>query len=381
MKQTWVKVNGAWKKVKSAWVKINGIWKKDVIPKGVVSGNWKDFISYYSPFYRIRYGTGGTRLLNENFEEIKVQKSNSNYEGQVTIWAEVDPDYNIYVVPYLADNLSSQRIYKLDSELNEIYNIQQDYKGSTDAGYALDKDYWYCTFRDSLNVTVYDAHNGQRVKEIQGGTSGIVASKKLYDIAVSQGYIYRIMIDNDTIKLRKTSLSTDLVLKSVNLSSSSLRDYYKMIGGNKSILVTHTYQSSPYYISIKRYDNNLNLLKSIEIPASSKFDKISKIACGKNIFCAFQDKYNGNIYSGSFIKCYDYELNELWTYESDRELNQFFNISIDKNNIIYLIYKDSSTTDIIKFSTEGELVSTTKLQGKLSQFVIDPNMFSFPEAW
>lgn len=45
-KQTWVNVNGAWKKVKSVWVNINGVWKKDVMPKGVVQGNWKEFMSY-----------------------------------------------------------------------------------------------------------------------------------------------------------------------------------------------------------------------------------------------------------------------------------------------------------------------------------------------
>lgn len=382
MKQTWVNVEGTWRKVKSAWIKVNGLWRKDAVPKGTIGGVWKEFISYYSPRYRIRYGTGVTRLLNENFEEIKAQSPNSDYEKQATIWAGVDPNYNIYVVPFLSTNLDTQNIYKLDADLDPVFLYNQDYKGSTaEEGYALDESYWYCTFRDTHYITIYDINNGQQIKQIKGGSTGLTTDERLYSIAVNQGTIYRIVVDSGTVKLRKTSVDTDIILKSVNLSSASLRNYYKMVGGNKSILVTHTYQSSPYYISIKRYDNNLNLLKSIEIPASSKSDKISKIACGKNIFCVFQEKYNGNIYLGSFIKCYDYELNELWTYEYGKELNQLFNISIDKNDTIYLIYKDSPTTDIIKLSTEGELISTTKLQGKLSQFVIDPNIFSFPEAW
>lgn len=55
-KQTWVNVNGAWRKVKSAWLNVNGVWKRDAMPKGIVAGNWKDFMSYYEPLIFVNTG-------------------------------------------------------------------------------------------------------------------------------------------------------------------------------------------------------------------------------------------------------------------------------------------------------------------------------------
>lgn len=49
-KQTWLKVGDVWKEAKSAWNKIDGVWKKDVMPKGVISGGYKEFMSYYNPY-------------------------------------------------------------------------------------------------------------------------------------------------------------------------------------------------------------------------------------------------------------------------------------------------------------------------------------------
>jgi hypothetical protein len=50
-KATWIKVSGTWKQVKNVWEKVGGVWKQKVIPKGSVSGSWKEYISYYLEFF------------------------------------------------------------------------------------------------------------------------------------------------------------------------------------------------------------------------------------------------------------------------------------------------------------------------------------------
>lgn len=68
-KQTWVRSNSEWKKVKSAWVKMNGTWKEDVMPKGVVSGGWKEFMSYFDSIYLSTFNCNA-KLLTATGETI-----------------------------------------------------------------------------------------------------------------------------------------------------------------------------------------------------------------------------------------------------------------------------------------------------------------------
>ena len=48
-KQTWVKIFGEWKEIKSMWMRIGGTWKEDVMPYVRVSGVWKECMSYVEP--------------------------------------------------------------------------------------------------------------------------------------------------------------------------------------------------------------------------------------------------------------------------------------------------------------------------------------------
>lgn len=77
-KQTWVNINNNWKKVKNVWLNVGGVWKQYVIPKGVVSSVWKEFMSYI------------TSLIGELVYE------NTSYNARAII-APPDNDNYIYI--------------------------------------------------------------------------------------------------------------------------------------------------------------------------------------------------------------------------------------------------------------------------------------------
>lgn len=59
-KNTWFKVQESWKKTENIWIKTEGIWKGKVIPKGKISGTWKELIQYILTLYS--YGNEATSV-------------------------------------------------------------------------------------------------------------------------------------------------------------------------------------------------------------------------------------------------------------------------------------------------------------------------------
>lgn len=86
-KQTWVNVGGTWRKVKSAWNNVDGVWKKDVMPKGVASGGYKEFMQYI-------------RTQLQLIKTFSGQYNSVGYYSSEGYYYKADPQYAKYIYKY-----------------------------------------------------------------------------------------------------------------------------------------------------------------------------------------------------------------------------------------------------------------------------------------
>lgn len=126
-KATWIKVSGTWKQVKNVWEKVGGVWKQKVIPKGRVSGSWKDFISYFENFFVVLYGNNYTNniveLRNENLDVISNFEINAKFGFSASsLGAIATDDKNFLYLAFTVTVASTTTMYikKMDKNYNVV---------------------------------------------------------------------------------------------------------------------------------------------------------------------------------------------------------------------------------------------------------------------
>lgn len=384
-KQTHIRVNGVWRKVVNVWIKIDGIWKQKVIPKGRIDGVWKEFMSYYQPRFWIRYGAGVNRLLDENYQEIKTQAT--GVTGQTTIWAGLDENYNLYVVPYLATTLDDQYMYKLDADLKVVFQIDRAKIGSQLDGYGVTRKYWHATFYNYSSSYLYDKNTGALVKGVSSYHEGSMTSLTEGMIVDNEDMIYRIVIRNFGNTLVKIDGNTGNLVTAFNGSINN--SDVKLLGGKDCLFLNEV---SAGVHTTRKITKNLGLVSTFTLqrPASVPAGSVCKTtgyAIGKTIFTRIETwRSTAGALLQRDLVCYDYQMNELWRkptsgYESNAD-NELYT-AIDKNENIYLTTQNtgSANSKITKFTTQGTLISTQTVGVNLRQFVIEPSVFSFPDLW
>lgn len=168
-KQTWVNVNGTWRKVKSVWVNVNGAWKKDVMPKGFVDGNWKEFMQYYTPTI---YMFGNTQIFKITDESVE------SFDTPIRSVAYIDSDGEYLYLT--SDTSGSVKVHKVTFEGERVWESE-----------AIVSDYSYSRAHKSyifgawFSVYLIDKQTGSTYRSIRLEDNSYVGA----DMAVTSGSV------------------------------------------------------------------------------------------------------------------------------------------------------------------------------------------------
>lgn len=269
-KQTWMKIDGEWVKAKSAWIKEDGEWKKDVMPKGVVSGDWREFMQYYIPSFISSYGD--IKKYEIDGETVSEAWTINLPAGENTMWFDRDPLNDQFYIQVYQKNGEYYRQYiylfdyttgvqKLKITLDLYSTTNQAFAGFASSPYAGGiiythdrmKDYLHCYDSSGTRILYQSLGNMRRIYTDESGNmythraqtgysdyltkitpSGTVtygANRPFENIAVAKTQDYMIVADrtinaNDTRRYSTSDLSNlgQFVSTTVTQGAPSLFD-------------------------------------------------------------------------------------------------------------------------------------------------------------
>lgn len=285
-KQTWVNIGGTWRKVKSVWVNVNGTWKKDVMPKGVINGEYKEFMSYYEDgFFSIARKSSNNYVLRKYNKEMRLEWSRNVYE-------DVNPA-NLSVIPNKYVALS----------------------------YYSDLDYPFILIIDFKNNKVYERSHGPKGRY----SHDITTDGKYFYFKVLNDKIYT--IDPDTATLVKTAANA-------TYNNYQMEDAHK----NGRILLNYRTYSTSSKSQLVTVDNDFNRYSTWSIPEDfSVFLKAKFSSYGTPV--GIIQKYDlgpihvwkpysvGDLVSGARVITIDFE-NNIYVYSASGEKLYKFNYNL-----------------------------------------------------
>lgn len=312
-KATWIKDNGQWRKAKSAWVNVGGTWKKDVMPKGVVSGGYREFMSYFDNLVILlrgnNYNANFLDIMDENLKVIQSINLNIKFNQESVSVGEIatDDKNNIYLVVNF--NYTSATFYTFDKHLNIIR---------------------WRSLTNSYGVNPY------KLTPMPSGE--FYVSYGYYHSSYSRYYNVITELDNNyNVIWTKTPSSRAYNVATGNAVSSD---------GN--IYVRSTYDSdSTYRSELRKYDLNGNVVKSVYFG----------VATSANTVECYENSVFTNDYS-TVIK-YDEDLNLVWEKNIGanvrvRDVDAFGNVYASVGGIVHKIDIAGNST-ILRNDSDGLL--------------------------
>lgn len=351
-KQTWVKVDGTWRKVKNVWINVGGIWKQRVIPKGRIDGVWKQFMQYFDPaVYYFDAGVGGaggkTVVKRAGDGSLVFQKTfTDNFVRSIA----TDNDGNLYVLALTSGEVGQK-----------VYLVKADAGGTTLWSKTASDDQRQCS------VAVDNAYNVHAIRpyyerwDMNGGVIpwtvtnyytnvylAVDRDRSLY-FARSDGYVYKQDFNGAAIW-------------SVRVVDSPM----------KKIVVDHnkvTYAIAGSSIAKISASGGKTYEKYVEAGVS-----LDDIAVDKS----------GNIYvtlnGGRKLKKLDANANPIW--EKSDVVDTFRAVNVDPDGFVYTV----GVSGLRKYDTGGTLVMSKNDDNLGSNYregvcVVPGLLGALPEYW
>lgn len=297
-KQSWVNADGTWRKVKSAWINIDGIWEKNVMPKGVVNGNYKEFMSYFLQAVITSFKHQGIRKTSLDGGLITQLASNDSETNQPFIESiSYHPIRKSFFVVYSHINSPAYKLKEFSDDLELIkesgssltrynhFNLGRAeyayyvYKTSSTFDLRCQSIHGDTIFNVPISIGTSSIHpikldvNGDvyatmysyqlRKYTNSGGLAWSTDIGEPQSIDLDENYIY-ISTGFGVSRIRKTTgISSNLI------SFSNTNKPSKVIIHKDSVIVM--YVDDLYYNVIRIYNKSGTLIKNIKLPITGRF--------------------------------------------------------------------------------------------------------------
>lgn len=352
-KQTHIRINGEWRKVKNVWIKVNDEWKQKVIPKGRIDGVWKQFMQYYTPaifYFNAGAGGGGGFSVVKRAGDGSLVYSKS-FTGNFVRSIATDNDGNLYALGMTSEHVSDT-VYLAKANSGGIieWSKSSSYPYYEYSSVDVDKDYnvhvirpFYERWDKNGTAIPYNVDNYSSNRYL-----AVDADRSLY-FARSDGYVYKQSFDGAAIW-------------SVRVATGPL----------KKIVVDHNKVS---------YSIASSAIAKISASGSKLYDKY--VEAGLELDDIAVDK-KGNIYvtlsSGRKLKKLDTNADLIW--EKTDVANTFRSVSVDPDGFVYTV----GVSGLRKYDSGGNLVmskndDTFGTNYREGVCVVPGLLGAFPEYW
>lgn len=348
-KATFISVGGVVRKVKNVWVKQGEVLEQKVIPKGLIDGVIKEFISYNTPIMVIVTSTS-IESLNLNGTTIKTI-SESSAIGTRYI-ALNDKSESLLVYGENVGGIPYTKLKKFDKDLNRIvdfnfksYSSPRSINLTSDGGFLLvdlktDANRYICTKYSSSFL---------KQKDLLTGMTNLMQC-----LEHNQEY-YLVGGDNDWMRLKKFNAD----LNQIGNVSVAQSVYPIDFAANDDYLYILT--------SSKLYKYNFDLSKVAEINISNA-QRLSVDSLG-NIIVALENR--------NLVK-FDSNLNRSSLVSGTEEYIRI--VEVDYKNGIY--FSEDRTNYATKIKKVGSFTLTRGVSNEHPIFAVYPGEYSvFKKYW
>lgn len=333
-KATWIKVSGTWKKVKNVWEKVGGVWKQKVIPKGRVSGSWKDFIGY-NEIYVSSYTASGGYVLEK-------RDLSYNLMSSITISSQAksiacDKDGNVFIVTGSGVYFYNKDLVLVKSITSTIYdsiavnNTGKIMIGSRSATYfyILDYNFNYLTGAITVGVIIGIDSDSDGNFYISMGIDSTASDKKISKYT-SSGPLVWTTIKTTSTGVRYYKIRTNLGVSFAAFYNSAnwvLRRYnetgvtltYADLPYSPSDGITITKNGEPCLLltdgKYRKYSNDLSAVATSPTSSGSVASNsaVRDLTTADDKVIGVAEALNGSSLGG--VSCYDTISNAiLWNY-------------------------------------------------------------------
>lgn len=341
-KQTWVNVGGTWRKVKSAWINVNGTWRKDVMPKGVVQGNYKEFMQYAFSIY-ISVG-GEVRKLDKNGEELWGVGNHSENIEKIA----VDPSGYVYSVAW--DNTTRK------TNPNGVQVWSHRYSGNRRIhSVAVDKEgFVYAGTEQMTALKIHpEGHEETRFTNID-----------------EYGYIASIELDNSGFIYAGTSNGSIVKLRPDGTRQWRFIDYNNTVKNMVIHPIGEVYGAGAgSYGQIKRISVNGSQIWGINMMSYNHFIRDLAMDANVNIYTSTA---NAN---GALIRLSQTSGSEVWNRTHTQTVN---GIGTDPDGYIYI----GASGWVKKINANGGTIWQSLIDGLVMNVRLEPGLLgAFSEHW